>query len=237
MIVWGGLTQTGTQLNDGASYEPFFGLSWNALPTTGAPAGRSSHTAVWTGTEMIVWGGFGNISTIFNSGGRYRPADSTWTLTSRGEGVPSERIGHTAVWTGTEMLNWGGENTTSTAFNTGARYRPEENAWHPVPTPPTFEPRYDHVAVWTGQEMLIWGGSSFLPQAGGFSFADGVRYNPATGVWEFMTAQDAPPARARSAALWIGDRMLLFGGAARGQYFNDVYQYRPGRKMFLYQKP
>src|SRR5437870_3448058 len=27
------------------------------LPTTNAPDGRHSHTAVWTGSEMIVWGG------------------------------------------------------------------------------------------------------------------------------------------------------------------------------------
>jgi N-acetylneuraminic acid mutarotase len=237
MIVWGGLTQTGIHLQDGASYEPVFGISWNALPTTGAPAGRSSHTAVWTGTEMVVWGGFGNISTILDSGGRYRLADSTWHLTSRGMGVPSARIGHTAVWTGTEMIIWGGDSTAGTAFNTGARYRPAEDAWYPIPTPSAFEPRYDHIAVWSGQEMLVWGGSSFFPQAGRFSFADGARFNPVTGIWELMSTQGSPPAGARSAGQWIGDRMLLFGGSAQGEYFNDVYQYRPGRKMFLYQKP
>src|SRR6266404_5545504 len=32
--------------------------NWIATSTTNAPAGRYIHTAVWTGTEMIVWGGF-----------------------------------------------------------------------------------------------------------------------------------------------------------------------------------
>ena len=30
---------------------------WGATSTINAPAGRVSHTAVWTGSEMIVWGG------------------------------------------------------------------------------------------------------------------------------------------------------------------------------------
>src|SRR5262249_50185544 len=35
---------------------------------TNAPAARDFHTAVWTGSEMIVWGGY---SGFFNTGGRY----------------------------------------------------------------------------------------------------------------------------------------------------------------------
>ena len=30
-----------------------------AAATTGAPADAQIHTAVWTGSEMIVWGGYG----------------------------------------------------------------------------------------------------------------------------------------------------------------------------------
>jgi N-acetylneuraminic acid mutarotase len=44
-------------LNDGGCFNPA-GNSWTAVTTTGAPAARSSHTAVWTGSEMIVWGGY-----------------------------------------------------------------------------------------------------------------------------------------------------------------------------------
>src|SRR5438046_2115510 len=34
--------------------------TWTATSTTGAPAARERHTAVWTGSEMIVWGGAGS---------------------------------------------------------------------------------------------------------------------------------------------------------------------------------
>ena len=32
--------------------------SWAATSTTNAPSARDFHKAVWTGSEMIVWGGF-----------------------------------------------------------------------------------------------------------------------------------------------------------------------------------
>src|SRR5262245_16899851 len=38
---------------------------------------RNLHTAVWTGAEMIVWGGFSGL-TRFNTGSRYDPATDSW---------------------------------------------------------------------------------------------------------------------------------------------------------------
>ena len=54
MIVWGGADPN--FLNTGGRYTPGTD-SWLATSTTNAPAARESHTAVWTGSEMIVWGG------------------------------------------------------------------------------------------------------------------------------------------------------------------------------------
>src|SRR6266481_951875 len=79
--------------------------SWTATSTTSAPAARSAHTAVWTGSEMIVWGGFNN--SYLNTGGRYNPSTDSWTATST-TSAPAGRYFHTAVWTGSEMIVWGG---------------------------------------------------------------------------------------------------------------------------------
>ena len=103
MIVWGG-SGSGL-LNGGGRYNPA-GNSWAAVTTTGAPAARSSHTAVWTGSEMIVWGGLG-ASSVLNDGGRYNPAGNNWTAVTT-TGAPTPRYEHTAVWTGSEMIVWGG---------------------------------------------------------------------------------------------------------------------------------
>ena len=84
------------------------GDTWTPTNLTGAPDARVSHTAVWTGSEMIVWGGYGcDGNCLLNTGGRYNPSTDSWTATSTNN-APSGRVYHTAVWTGTEMIVWGG---------------------------------------------------------------------------------------------------------------------------------
>src|SRR5262249_36712954 len=80
--------------------------TWTATSTTNAPDARQGHTAVWTGTEMIVWGGV-SVTTWENTGGRYNPSTDSWTATNTSD-APQGRVDHTAVWTGTEMIVWGG---------------------------------------------------------------------------------------------------------------------------------
>ncbi len=81
--------------------------TWTATSTVNSPSAREDHTAVWTGREMIIWGGdnvdFGN----FNTGARYNPATDSWTAISTAN-APTARVCHTAVWTGSEMIVWGG---------------------------------------------------------------------------------------------------------------------------------
>ena len=60
MIVWGGYDDS-FYLNTGGRYNPSTD-SWIATSTTNAPDGRVRHTAVWTGSEMIVWGGYDSFS-------------------------------------------------------------------------------------------------------------------------------------------------------------------------------
>jgi hypothetical protein len=56
MIVWGG-NESFTVVKTGGRYNPNTD-SWIATSTTQAPFARVRHTSVWTGSEMIVWGGF-----------------------------------------------------------------------------------------------------------------------------------------------------------------------------------
>jgi len=64
--------------------------TWTATAITNAPTAREGHTAVWTGAEMIVWGGFN----VLNTGGRYNPITDSWTATST-TNAPAPRSGHT----------------------------------------------------------------------------------------------------------------------------------------------
>ena len=65
-------------LNTGGRYN-LANDSWTDDTTAGAPTARYDHTAVWTGSEMIVWGGNAAHTGYLNTGGRYNPAINTWT--------------------------------------------------------------------------------------------------------------------------------------------------------------
>ena len=67
------------------------GGGWTALSTNGAPSPRCFHTAIWTGSEMIIWGGRSN-STYLNTGARYHPVSNTWTAITN-TGAPTARAG------------------------------------------------------------------------------------------------------------------------------------------------
>jgi hypothetical protein len=95
--------------------------NWTATSTTGAPNARALQTAVWTGTEMIVWGGTDDFN-LFNDGGKYNPSTNSWVATATNN-APEARYYHTAVWTGSEMIVWGGYNNGNPG-NSGGRYIP-----------------------------------------------------------------------------------------------------------------
>src|SRR5207247_1850386 len=101
--------------------------TWSPTSLTNAPVPRASHTAVWTGSEMIVWGGETEIGD-FNSGGRYNPSTDSWIATST-TNAPDTRAIHTAVWTGSEMIVWGGLSDVGHPLNTGGRYNPGADSW------------------------------------------------------------------------------------------------------------
>ena len=75
---------------------------------------------MWTGSEMIVWGGTITHNDL-NTGGRYNPGTNSWTATSI-TNAPAARRCHTAVWTGSEMIVWGGLAYGNSSTNTGGRY-------------------------------------------------------------------------------------------------------------------
>ena len=182
------------------------GDTWTPTNLTGAPDARVSHTAVWTGSEMIVWGGYacdGNC--VLNTGGRYNPSTDSWTATSTNN-APSGRYYHTAVWTGSEMIVWGGGG--GLGLNTGGRYNPATDSWTATSTTNVPGARFSHTAVWTGSEMIVWGGSGDTINF----FNTGGRYNPSTDSWTATSTANAPAPRNVHTAVWTGTEMIVWGG-------------------------
>src|SRR5260370_17258955 len=140
MVGGGGTEFTFNDCNTGGRYNPSSD-SWTATSTANAPSPRGAHTAVWTGSEMVVWGGaFGPPAMSLDTGGRYSASTDSWIATSIAN-VPHAREDHTAVWTGSEMIVWGGTYIVGNNLyfiNTGGRYCAQGG---PSPTPtPTASP-------------------------------------------------------------------------------------------------
>jgi len=242
MIVWGGRVRYTSYSNTGGRYIPSID-DWLATSTTDAPSGRNLHTAIWTGAEMIVWGGneFGfalntgarnkaqsapstptpTPPTIPATGGRYDPITDTWRATST-TNAPNVRENHTAVWTGTEMIVWGGSWTDMFnhrfLFNSGGQYDPISDSWSGTGGSGVPDPRDSHSAVWTGTEMIVWGGDN------GFGFVNtGGRYNPLTGIWTSTSLTNVPTGRHEHTAVWTESEMIVWGGG----YDNTGGRYNP----------
>jgi hypothetical protein len=183
MILWGGFRiADGSIRADGGRYQPTTD-TWVSLPAgmPGAPSGRHDHTAVWTGSEMIVWGGTsGHDGLGLGDGARFNPTTGTWTpLPASLPVTPAGRHLHTAIWTGTEMIVWGGRENYFQELSTGGRYDPVRNRWAAISDTPT--PRAFHDAVWTGAEMLVWGGGDLDPSPGAV-----LRYLPARELFLYQ---------------------------------------------------
>jgi N-acetylneuraminic acid mutarotase len=224
MIVWGGESGGGgVTTNSGGRYNPSTD-SWSSTSLVNAPSARQMHSAVWTGTEMIVWGGCSTVSCsqIFSDGGRYNPATDTWTPIS-GTGLTARRL-HQAVWTGDKMIVWGGSSDPQ-----GMAYDPGSNNWAAISTVNAPAPTYNvGPSIWTGTEMIVWGGCTSVSTAGcGSSYVNtGGRYNPATDTWTPITTTDAPAARWANSAVWTGTRLIIWGGCGASCY-NTGGQFNP----------
>jgi len=195
------------------------------MPTNiaGAPAGRFEHSSVWTGDEMIVWGGGLDYSTPTPTatGGRYSPAGNTWTPTSL-SGAPGARSLHTAVWSGSEMIVWGGRDP-SLVFGDGARYDPLSDAWTPVSPSSAPASRHSHTATWTGSEMIVWGGENDMAQ-----HFTGGRYDPAADTWiPTGTGAFVPFERKLHTAVWTGTETIVWGGQRGTGYAGTGARYCP----------
>ncbi len=231
MIVWGGQYRSGAgrvQVNTGGLYDPVTD-SWTSMSTgAGCPAGRIDFTAVWTGSEMIVWGGYSNTSMGYASGGRYDPTTDTWQPTSEGGSCPAGRYRHTAVWTGTEMIVWGGVVYPGEVTNTGGRYNPVTDTWIASSTAGSCpNPREQHTAMWTGSRMIVWGGNDV---SGGsvIHFNTGGQFDPVSDTWTpTSTGGDCPTVRSLQTVVWTGTEMIVWGGINNSGGLNSGGRYNP----------
>lgn len=68
------------------------------------------------------------------------------------------RAFQTAVWSGEELVIWGGFDGTA-GTNDGCRYNPKSKQWTPLPDDCPLAGRSRAMGGWTGESMIVWGGT------------------------------------------------------------------------------
>ncbi len=210
MIVYGGGSAGGEQLATGAAYDP---LADTWTPIAATPESRLGHSAVWdpVAARMLIYGGFGddgpNLDVYFPfgtiPGGRaFDPVGNAWSPLAV-ISQPSPRAGHSAVWTGTAMLLFGGYNG-ATDLDDGRRW--DGSQWTAlVGGGPSA--RREHVAVWLSEPgvMAIVGGINLAGLPG-----DDGAWSPTRQEWQPIPSALGP--RAYHTVIATGDSAIVWGG-------------------------
>jgi hypothetical protein len=215
MVVWGGfrdgvVADDSIVFADGGRYRPDEDR-WAPMSTAGAPSVRAGFSATWAGTKLFVWGGEvpaggegEEVRPAFGDGALYDPLTDTWSPIAA-EGAPDARFLAHAVWTGHEVLVWGGV-VTNADFDTvpqtsGAAYDVDREVWRPMSSDgaPVVDRPWP-AAAWTGHELLVF---DFLdsPQRGG------GRYDPAADAWSPINPAGAPE-QPPCGVVWTGTQVI-----------------------------
>lgn len=126
-------------------------------------------------------------------------------------GTFDPRAGHLSVWTGEEVLIFGGRSGTQDvpSLTTGLAYNPDTESWRDLkPSPVSVEFWPDSHAVWTGTEMLVIGRVS----------ADNERsivvlsYTPDTDSWTMSAPRPSEESASVGGFAWSGSEVIMAGG-------------------------
>lgn len=132
---------------------------WTSTKTAGAPAARASHVAVWTGSKMLVWGGFGG--GLASTGGLYDPATDTWSaISTAGAPKPAHQSVESVVLAVVRSASAGRARRSKGLWVSGCTVHCRERRWAMVGK------RAGRV---TGLAVLL--GALVLPRAG---FSEGL---------------------------------------------------------------
>ncbi len=220
VLIGGTKDDSGTDVNSISSYDPRTD-AWRSYAVPQNFAARHDAQAIWTGTQVFIWGGFhrnGNSDewtydgalfdpangaiTVVKAPSFWAPKSSTWDIDPR----------QTLVWTGDKAIVWGGVDGNGKPL--GAIFDPKTQAFSAINTTSPYAPQRiaGHSAVWTGSQMIIWGGYEGSSDASRAITNEGSVYNPADDSWLPITTTNAPAARAGQQAVWTGSKLIVISG-------------------------
>jgi N-acetylneuraminic acid mutarotase len=216
VVIQGGL------LNSDQTTNAFYKYSvekdtWETLSSQGAPNTYGAQS-VWTGSKLIVWGGFkraGTVNIWQNSGAIWDSKSGVWTKVKCQFGpvelddfarIEDNTI-QTLVWTGNEAIVFGGALVAGKA--PGGMFDPETVSHNCRQMTATSYPKNNiaHSAVWADDRMIIFGGNENRTVSDGMSV-----FAPSTNKWTKIYSSVLPEARDGHTAVWTGSQMIVYGG-------------------------
>jgi N-acetylneuraminic acid mutarotase len=178
--------------------------------------------AVWTGRELIGWGG-GCCGDASSDGSAYSPATASWRKLAPSPLAPEQQP--LGIWTGRELLVFvSGINPASgkpwpARFARAAAYDPATDSWRRLAPVPDRGLRFGGSAAWDGHEMLVVG-------AGGRA-RSALAFDPATNRWRRLAR--LPVGRSDARTVWTGRRLLVWGALQTASSASPVaLAYDPG---------
>jgi hypothetical protein len=169
-LIWGGLDDAGRSLDDGAIFDPSTS-TWGTIPVAPAGVSGTGSAVVWTGTEMIVWGGPNG-----STGAAFNPTTNRWRVLPTAP-IASPQL-NSGVWTDTEVIVW--------ANGQGAAYNPVIDTWRTISVSP-LRPATPH-GIWTGSEVVFLGGAS-----DDNGLTESAAYQPTSDTWRLLAPGPAHP--------------------------------------------
>lgn len=225
LVMWGGYTGYGGTLhNDGFSWDPDTN-AWTAIAESPL-TGRAGAGATFTGTEIVIWGGYGEGESPLGDGAAYDPESDSWRLLP--DAPIAAAIPVATVWTGEEVLVWGSRDR-SAASREGAAYNPTTNEWRRLPDAPAAinlgsavwadgDPRQRH-------EMIIFGAQLDNNNVSDLDHAVGIAYDPGLDRWRELPEVALSPQA--SAIAWTGERVIAWdAGLSAAEYDRVTNQWR-----------
>lgn len=237
LLVFGGHRANGIpgpddRSDDGVAFDPATD-EWRSIPAAPIEA-RASAVAVWTGDELVVYGGHTHADDegleYRNDGAAYDPATDEWREIE--DSPLSPRSGIDGIWIGDELLVFGGDDPDlddpdleREPQRPAASYDPGSDTWERLAEKPW--PQATSGAVWTESDVLYVLGSG-APRPAEDEPEDAAEREPDEDVPSFMAyvrgedqwiERPDPPAGPRSnhAMAWTGTQLIVWGGQARAE--------------------
>ncbi|MES2774011.1 MAG: hypothetical protein V4722_07490 [Bacteroidota bacterium] len=205
-------------LDSSAQYGPYG--NWTNMDTANCQYFNlnGSQPPMAAGGGYIYTYGTNNVSPFESVIVRYHPVNNTWQkLTNLPAGLLAAKDRPTFLWTGTELLVWGGNGA-----NDGYRYNPNSNSWTIMSSNNAPIARNFYLSCFTGTELIIWGGQDANT---GTPISTGSRYNLTGNTWSSMTNTNAPPWLFGASSVLDGTAMYVYGGGSYTNYSNKMNKY------------